>query len=141
MLVTVGFSMLFCSILLIIISLVFIVIWKIPSLIDELSGRKAKRQIERMKKLNIVTSSLDVSDTAEFYKSLNYDNFSTVQNNTSSINKMVDDPYNAVNMKTRDISKRVTIPNNPADDIATEMFSDMPERLNIKIIEEQSSLR
>lgn len=139
MLVTVGFSMLFCSILLIIISLIFIVIWKIPSLIDELSGRKAKRQIERMKKLNIVTSSLDVSDTAEFYKSLNYNNFSTVQTNTSSINKMVDDPYNAI--KTKDISKRVIIPNNPTDDVATEMFSDIPERLNIKIIEEQSSLR
>lgn len=59
MLIT-GFALLLLSVLL-------IFIWRIPELVDELSGRKAKRQIKRLKELNIGTGSLDNMSTNDIY--------------------------------------------------------------------------
>jgi len=51
MLNVVGYGMLIIGGIVIIISLIMMIVWRVPSIIDELSGRKAKRQIARMKKL------------------------------------------------------------------------------------------
>lgn len=51
MLNVVGYGMLIIGGIIIIVSLIMMIVWKVPSIIDELSGRKAKRQVARMKKL------------------------------------------------------------------------------------------
>ena len=98
---TIGFSMLALSIILLVLALVLAVVWHIPSLMDELSGRKARRQIDRMRKLNLVSSNFSVTDTSEFYKSMNGGDLVPRgvyrdKNATSKLGKMVDDPYHSI---------------------------------------------
>jgi len=58
--------------LLLTISISLALIFKVPDLIDELSGRKAKRQIKRLRELNNGTGSLegDEFSTTDFYRSI-----------------------------------------------------------------------
>lgn len=98
---TIGFSMLALSIILLVLALVLAVVWHIPSLMDELSGRKARRQIDRMRKLNLASSNFSVTDTSEFYKSMNGGDLVSRgvykdKNSTSRLGKMVNDPYHSV---------------------------------------------
>jgi len=51
-------------------SILLVFLWDIPSLIDELSGRKAKRQIKMLHDLNSNTSSFDRLSTNEIYSSI-----------------------------------------------------------------------
>lgn len=145
MLVTIGYTMLAIGFILIVLSLVFTVVWKVPSLIDELSGRKAKRQIERMRKLNIASSNLTGMDTAEFYRSMSEENLviNRVKTNdrnsvdSSELSKLVNNPYNVstdnkVVMQKDDYCE--------SDDIVTDLFDEVVKGYNIKIVEEQSSL-
>lgn len=145
MLVTIGYTMLAIGFILIVLSLVFTVIWKVPSLIDELSGRKAKRQIERMRKLNIASSNLTGMDTAEFYRSMSEENIvvNRVKANdrnsidSSELSKLVDNPYNVSS------DNKVIVQKNDyceSDDIVTDLFDEVVKGYNIKVVEEQSSL-
>lgn len=70
MLRDIGVIMLCVGVVLLAISLILIFVLKIPDLLDELSGRKAKRQIERLKKLNVGTGSLEGMDTDDVYLAL-----------------------------------------------------------------------
>lgn len=70
MLRDIGAIMLCVGVVLLAISLILIFVLKIPDLLDELSGRKAKRQIERLKKLNVGTGSLEGMDTDDVYLAL-----------------------------------------------------------------------
>lgn len=141
----IGYSMAAIGVLLILLSLVLTVIWKVPSLMDELSGRKAKRQIERMRKLNLASSA--ITDTSEFYKSMSTyepivdssEVFEDIQMKGSELSKLVDDPYGTVgNNKVSNINVSNNVVN--TDETATELFDTEPKGLNIKVIEEQSSL-
>lgn len=145
MLVTIGYTMLAIGFILIVLSLVFTVVWKVPSLIDELSGRKAKRQIERMRKLNIASSNLTGMDTAEFYRSMSEENLviNRVKTNdrnsvdSSELSKLVDNPYNV------STDNKVVVQKDDyceSDDIVTDLFDGVVKGYNIKIVEEQSSL-
>lgn len=145
MLVTIGYTMLSIGFILIVLSLVFTVVWKVPSLIDELSGRKAKRQIERMRKLNIASSNLTGMDTAEFYRSMSEGNLviNRVKTNdrnsvdSSELSKLVDNPYNVSTDNKVVMQKDVYC---ESDDIVTDLFDEVVKGYNIKIVEEQSSL-
>lgn len=145
MLVTIGYTMLAIGFILIVLSLVFTVVWKVPSLIDELSGRKAKRQIERMRKLNIASSNLTGMDTAEFYRSMSEGNLviNRVKTNdrnsvdSSELSKLVDNPYNVSTDNKVVMHKDVYC---ESDDIVTDLFDEVVKGYNIKIVEEQSSL-
>lgn len=145
MLVTIGYTMLAIGFILIVLSLVFTVVWKVPSLIDELSGRKAKRQIERMRKLNIASSNLTGMDTAEFYRSMSEENLviNRVKTNdrnsvdSSELSKLVDNPYNVSTDNKVIVQKDVYC---ESDDIVTDLFDEVVKGYNIKIVEEQSSL-
>lgn len=154
MLETIGFTMIFVGVSLIIISLVLTVVWKVPSLIDELSGRKAKRQIERMKKLNIASSSLSDMNTAEFYKSMRNDEpilmgvddlFNDRLSSGSELNKLVNNP-NKVGIKKSEVVKGNYSRNgNVSEEAATDMFDVEVEQpikkaYRIQIVEEQSSI-
>lgn len=70
MLFSIFVAMMSAGVLLFILSLVLIFVLKIPELIDELSGNKAKRQIKRLKELNSATSSLDSMATKDIYGSV-----------------------------------------------------------------------
>ena len=52
------------------ISILLTFIWDVPSLIDELSGRKAKRQIKMLHELNSNTSTFDKLSTNEIYSGI-----------------------------------------------------------------------
>lgn len=132
MLLTIGFVMLLVGVLLILLSLILMVVWKVPSLIDELSGRKAKRQIERMRKLNVATSGLTNMDTNEFYRSMVDASYSS-----NMVGSMLDNPYNA--MSERVVSSAVS--NSSSDDIATDLFDNSEQKgHSIKVLIEQTSL-
>lgn len=132
MLLTIGFVMLLVGVLLILLSLILMVVWKVPSLIDELSGRKAKRQIERMRKLNVATSGLTNMDTNEFYRSMVDASYSS-----TTVGSMLDNPYNAMSEKV--VSSSMS--NSSSDDIATDLFDNSEQKgHSIKILIEQTSL-
>lgn len=62
MLKTIWLGMLIAGLVLIMLSLVLMLVFNVPDLIDELSGRKAKRQAKRLRELNAGTTGLDVQD-------------------------------------------------------------------------------
>ena len=53
------------------VSVLLAFVWKIPDVMDELSGRKAKRQIQGLKDLNIGSGGMDGFSTNELYELLN----------------------------------------------------------------------
>ena len=71
MLTIIGICMLIVGAIGVFISLLLAFLWKIPDLLDELSGRKAKRQITRMKELNIGTGGIEGITTNELYEMIN----------------------------------------------------------------------
>lgn len=71
MLTIIGICMLIVGAVGVFISLLLAFLWKIPDLLDELSGRKAKRQITRMKELNIGTGGIEGITTNELYEMIN----------------------------------------------------------------------
>lgn len=88
----VGYCMWIIGGILIIVSLVMMIVWKVPTIIDELSGRKAKRQIARMKKLGTNISSKpsnsgDISNI-DFNKGFQ----ETVSNSSRDLHYLVDNP-------------------------------------------------
>lgn len=70
MLRDISLVMLISGFLLLFISVLLIFVFKVPELIDELSGRKAKRQIKMLHELNMGTGSLDKLSTSEIYSSI-----------------------------------------------------------------------
>lgn len=66
--------MLISGILLFALSIILIFALKIPDLLDELSGRKAKRQIKRLKELNIGTGAIEEMGTDDVYMSVSSGN-------------------------------------------------------------------
>ena len=143
------------GIVLVIFALVLMVVWRVPSLIDEFSGMKAKRQIERMRKLNISSSGLSSSDTAEFYKTISNDGVFhkkdvKVISTTSDLSKMIDDPYGTVggSKSSNDISyignddtdcdkeqNDVMEDDNSDTDIINDSEADIVENTNIEELE------
>lgn len=67
---TLWMIMLLVSFLSFVGSILLMFIWKIPDLIDELSGRKAKRQIKLLHEMNINTGAFDKLSTTDLYSSL-----------------------------------------------------------------------
>ena len=63
----IGFALVGSGVLLIVISIVLIFVLNVPAMLDELSGRKAKRQIKRLKELNVGTGSFDTISTSGLY--------------------------------------------------------------------------
>jgi len=129
----VATAMLILGGVLVIISLVLAIIWRVPSLIDELSGRKAKRHIERMRKRNLVTGSAGLSESEEFVKYLEKDNITYDEAKTSELGKRIADPYGTVGGihrgdKYDELSER------------REMLKKKKE-LKVVVLEEQSSIK
>ena len=152
MLQTIGFAMLALSGLLLLLSLILAVAWHIPSLIDELSGRKARRQIERMRKLNLASSNFSVTDTSEFYRSMNGgdlpDKDFKPSNSGNELNRMVNNPYKFVPQGQKNKASSSLITPIDVEESVTSFMEEINLKENsqtkgryiVKIIEEQTSL-
>jgi carbamoylphosphate synthase small subunit len=71
MLTILGICMLILGALGIFSSILLAFLWKVPDLLDDLSGRKAKRQIKRLRDINVGTGGIDGIDTKDLYEMLN----------------------------------------------------------------------
>lgn len=67
----VGIGLLAFGLLGMAVAVLLAFVWKIPDVMDELSGRKAKRQIQGLKDLNIGSGGMDGFSTNELYELLN----------------------------------------------------------------------
>lgn len=137
--------MLVCSILLFLLSLTLIFVFKVPDLLDELSGRKAKRQIKRLKELNIGTSTIDGLSTDDVYAvipsgSLLLDEVSKVdyhETNDEGKTTGIDDIGSTTLMDGDETSY---MSDNDATSILNGVREFCENRVCIEIIEEQTSL-
>lgn len=131
---------LFLGILLLISALILTFVWRISSLMDDLSGRKAKKQLE---KAESYTTAVDVTgtnsiDTDSFFKAIEEGKTSSGEVSSSvNISAMLDDPYKAVlqetgvapNMKTN--LKRMK----------QDYYSKSQKEHKIVLVKEQTSLK
>lgn len=72
----IGILMLILALCTFVVGVALLFIWRVPSIVDELSGRKAKRQIKRLKELNIGTGGFETNEI-----------FNLVPNSSSVINE------------------------------------------------------
>lgn len=135
---TVGFIILGVGVLLFVTSLVLMVVFKVPELIDELSGRKAKRQIKRLKELNEGTGAIEGMATEDFYMSaggysITSDmadiNDSIVSDSLVSDSKRLDTSSSDIGEDTDNQQPKEDIVEDSEDDeeSATEMVDDIDE--------------
>lgn len=135
---TVGFIILGVGVLLFVTSLVLMVVFKVPELIDELSGRKAKRQIKRLKELNEGTGAIEGMATEDFYMSaggysITSDmadiNDSIVSDSLVSDSKRLDTSSTDIGEDTDNQQSKEDILEDSEDDeeSATEMVDDCDE--------------
>lgn len=135
---TVGFIILWVGVLLFVTSLVLMVVFKVPELIDELSGRKAKRQIKRLKELNEGTGAIEGMATEDFYMSAGgYSTTSDIADISDSIisdslvsdSKRLDTSSSDIGEDTDNQPPKEDIVEDSEDDeeSATEMVDDSDE--------------
>lgn len=138
-------------------------IWKVPNLMDELSGRKAKRQIKILQDLNTNTETFDRLTTTEIYSSIpsgtllneelvNIDERSFIKGNTSEDEPYIENEYEEktsileVDDKTSLLEDEDGTSILEEDEEGTSLLGNSYKlenkvsELNISIIEEQSSL-
>lgn len=157
MLETVWLSMLSAGIVLFIVSLFLMLYWRVFGLIDELSGRKAKRHIKKLREIS--NSSVDMSAISTGELGLAVSNGDSLLSETvvkvpsgeKSLKDMIDDPYGSVG-KGAKVKKDSYVCDFPScsdsryvlDESVTGLFSDVEQEVmskkSIIIIEEQTSL-
>ncbi len=155
MLWDIGLAMLIVGILLLVISLILVFALKIPDLLDELSGRKAKRQIKRLKELNIGSGSLEGIATDDFYSSLSsgnllFEEYKAVSDGIKSVTEEEEELVSNVDSQEDDSKTQFM---DESEDMATGFIGDedvtgilqdvsecIENRHEISIIEEQSSI-
>lgn len=146
-------GMLLLGLLLLVIAIILFFVWRVLDLMDEISGRKAKRQIRRLHELNIGTGSLGRMSTTDVYSTLM--NGVGVVSDSSSINAVsnetpkkigtADSSYDEDEVATCDMSSEKTgYISDMGEEGATNFLEDVNSILgskkSISIIEEQSSL-
>lgn len=150
--------MLVAGILCLCLSLFLFFIWKIPELLDELSGRKAKRQIQRLKEINSNTGTLSTEEmftgismfngelSAEvedsFYSVISSE---AVEYSSGSINEFKESEEEVEDIDevaTSDLSEESTMYFSAEEDLETSFMDEevIVKGLNIRVIEEFSSL-
>lgn len=144
---TVGFIILGVGVLLFVTSLVLMVVFKVPELIDELSGRKAKRQIKRLKELNEGTGAIKGMATEDFYMSAGgYSITSDIADISDSIisdslvsdSKRLDTSSSDIGEDTDNQQPKEDIVEDSEDDeeSATEMVDDSDEESATEMVDD-----
>ena len=102
MLDSLWIALLVAGVLLLIVSLFMTLYWKVLNLIDEISGRKAKRQIAKLREYNSSTGEMTSVSTGELELmmagggSLLAETVTKVDPGERSLKDMIDDPYGSV---------------------------------------------
>lgn len=139
---TVGFIILGVGVLLFVTSLVLMVVFKVPELIDELSGRKAKRQIKRLKELNEGTGAIDGMATEDFYMSAGgysvTSDIADISDSLVSDSKRLDTSSSDIGEDTdNQQSKEDTVKDSEDDEeSATEMVDDTDEESATELVDD-----
>lgn len=160
MLDTLWLILLITGILLFIVSLFMMLYWKVFNLIDEISGRKAKRQIAKLREYNNSTGEMTSVSTGELELmmagggSLLDETVTKVDPGERSLKDMIDDPYGSVGkgaVKKPTVIKHKREPKEElpkqsytVDEEVTGLFEDIAEEIKSKksiiILDEQSSI-
>lgn len=152
----IGVIMLTVGLLLLVVSLILVFALRIPELLDELSGRKAKRQIKHLKELNIGTGSLEGVATEDFYNSLSSGNMiseeyeirsEVAKQVTSEILSKEENKKEDISVEDIDKTQFIEedeVPTGFVEDEEDEatglLVEDEPKKNVIQLLEEQSSL-
>lgn len=141
--------LLFSGLISLIITLFLALYWRVFNLIDEISGRKAKRQIAKLREYNNSTGEITSVSTGELelvmagggtLVSNTSESSKTTSSSEKSLREMIDDPYGSVSQKAYAPSKGTyasEVEQSP-DDGETGILSE--STMGIVILEEQSSL-
>lgn len=139
---TVGFIILGVGVLLFVTSLVLMVVFKVPELIDELSGRKAKRQIKRLKELNEGTGAIEGMATEDFYMSAGgysvTSDIADISDSLVSDSKRLDTSSSDIGEDTDNQQSKEDIVKDSEDDeeSATEMVDDSDEESATELVDD-----
>lgn len=148
MLILIGYLMIGLALVLLVLSLVLAIVWKVPSLIDELSGRKARKQIEMMRTINTSSGKVGLLDTNELYRSVSNAAYYLSDDNVLKDSLNQNDTFEVKEKEERGNSIKNSIKGDGVfvkvgiDDSDTELLenNDLKGLFNIKIIEERSSI-
>lgn len=154
-------GMLLLSFILLVISIVLVFVWNIPGIIDELSGRKAKRQIKLLHELNSSTNTFDNLSTNEIYVGISSGTLLNEElSNIDSVEEVRtlgvssdEDDYEVPTSYLNDEVEEKTSYLDEDDEVATSYLEEnedcktqyetelnVKHNVTIRIIEEQSSL-
>lgn len=138
------------GVLLFIVSLFMMLYWRVFSIIDEISGRKAKRQIAKLRKYNSTEGDMSSVSTGELELlttgggSMLTETVTKVSTGSASLRDRIDDPYRHVGKGAIKQSPEEKPSVYVLDDCVTGILSEvelgMLSKKSIIILDEQSSL-
>lgn len=139
MLNIIGICMVIFGVLGISVSILLTFLWKIPDLLDELSGKKAKRQIKRLRELNIGTGGIEGISTNELYEMIN-NSGNLVWKNIGSGRIDFEQEVKSENEEIEDVEEEeAPVPENIEDKMSESVIINRNEK-RVSIIEEQTSI-
>lgn len=151
MLGTIWVILLIAGVFLLLASLFMALYWRVLSLADEISGKKAKRQIAKLREYNSTTGEMTAISTGELELmlagggSLLAETVTKVDTKVKSLKDMIDDPYGSVGKgAVRPVNKLPVEQEYVVEEGVTGLLSDvelgMLSKKSIIILDEQSSI-
>lgn len=151
MLGTIWVILLIAGVFLLLASLFMALYWRVLSLADEISGKKAKRQIAKLREYNSTTGEMTAISTGELELmlagggSLLAETVTKVDTKVKSLKDMIDDPYGSVGKgAVKPVNKLPVEHEYVVDEGVTGLLSDvelgMLSKKSIIILDEQSSI-
>lgn len=151
MLGTIWVILLIAGVFLLLASLFMALYWRVLSLADEISGKKAKRQIAKLREYNSTTGEMTAISTGELELmlagggSLLAETVTKVDTKVKSLKDMIDDPYGSVGKgAVRPVNKLPVEQEYVVEEEVTGLLSDvelgMLSKKSIIILDEQSSI-
>lgn len=151
MLGTIWVILLIAGVFLLLASLFMALYWRVLSLADEISGKKAKRQIAKLREYNSTTGEMTAISTGELELmlagggSLLAETVTKVDTRVKSLKDMIDDPYGSVGKgAVKPVNKLPVEQEYVVEEGVTGLLSDvelgMLSKKSIIILDEQSSI-
>ena len=151
MLGTIWAILLIAGVFLLLASLFMALYWRVLSLADEISGKKAKRKIAKLREYTSTTGEMTAVSTGERELmlagggSLLAETVTKVDTKVKSIKDMIDDPYGSVGKgAVKPVNKLPVEQEYVVDEGVTGLLSDvelgMLSKKSIIILDEQSSI-
>ena len=151
MLGTIWVILLIAGVFLLLASLFMALYWRVLSLADEISGKKAKRQIAKLREYNSTTGEMTAISTGELELmlagggSLLAETVTKVDTKVKSLKDMIDDPYGSVGKgAVKPVNKLPVEQEYVVEEEVTGLLSDvelgMLSKKSIIILDEQSSI-